>query len=129
MSKSFRGLASSALVVAMGWISTPARGDAPVDVVVTNQGASPLKVRVTEGGRTIGASHELWVGTLGVESSFTMKTSQRCVWVEQTLVDANGPWSDAQKFCRPEKCQGIGRSFSCEPIEGAPMKIDVDGTP
>ncbi len=124
-----RALAGGALVVAVSSLAGRARSDPSGDVRVTNVGASTLKVRVAEGGASVGDAHELWVGTVATETTVSLKTSQRCVWVEQTLVDASGPWSAAEKFCRPELCKGAGRSRFCEPIEGAPLKIDVDGRP
>ena len=128
-SRSRRAIVGGALIVATSCLIAPALGDSAVDVTVKNVGASGLKVRVAEGGATIGAAHEIFSGTVPAETSISLKTTQRCVWVEQTLVDATGPWSPAEKFCRPQVCKGEGRSFGCESIEGAPIKIDADGTP
>jgi hypothetical protein len=125
----WRALAGGALIVATSSLVGPARGDAPVDVTVKNVGASDLKVRVAEGGASVGAAHEIFTGNVGAESTLTLKTSQRCVWVEQTLVDASGPWSPAEKFCRPQICKGEGRAYACETIEGAPIKLDIDAAP
>lgn len=127
--QSVRAVFVGAFFVAFGWIATPAHGDTPVDVVVRNVGPNVVKVRVAEGGARVGDAHQLWVGALATEADLWLKTGQKCVWVEQTLVDATGPWSEPEKFCRPEKCAGVGRAYMCATIEGAPLRIDVDGSP